>query len=170
MIALFVARLQPFHLGHLHAIKKILEKYDFILIAIGSSNASRQRPNPFSFEERKSMLIKVLTRENLIYRCKIVGVPDMADDEWTGEIKQYEFDVVVTGNDWTKKCLRGDYEITEPDFLEPAKYNATRIRNIIRLRGSWDFLVPEEVYEFVINKLKNGDVKIDGPVETSSEW
>ncbi len=171
MIALFVGRFQPFHLGHLHAIKKILEKYDSALIAVGSSDASRQRANPFSFEERKKMITGVLTRENIISRCEIVGLPDIPDDKkWAEEIKKYYFDVVVTGNDWTKKCLRDDYEITEPDFLEPEKYNATRIRNIIRLRGEWDFLVPEEIYEFVKEKLKTGGVRIDGEVEKNIEW
>ncbi len=171
MIALFVCRLQPFHLGHLHAIKKILEKYDSILIAIGSSDVSRQRMNPFSFEERKKMLTEVLTKENLISRCEIVGISDIPDDKkWAEEIEKYDFVAVVTGNDWTKKCLQDDYEITEPDFLEPEKYNATRIRNIIRLRGKWDFLVPKEVYEFVTTKLKTGEVKIEGSVEKTADW
>src|SRR3989338_3284592 len=110
MIALFVARLQPMHKGHLHAIKKILEKYDSILIAIGSSDASRQRANPFSFEERKQMVKTVLKNENILDRCEVVGIPDIADDKkWVEEIKKYDFDVVITGNDWTKKCLEVDY-------------------------------------------------------------
>lgn len=171
MIALFVCRLQPLHFGHLHAIKKILEKYEFVLIAIGSSDASRQRSNPFSFDERKEMLTIVLKKENLLARCEIVGIPDIADDKkWTEEMEKHEFDVVVTGNNWTKKCLEGDYEIISPDFLEPEKYNATRIRNIIRLRGEWKFLVPEGVYEFVKRKLDSGEVRIDGPVEEIKDW
>ncbi|MBI2085015.1 MAG: nicotinamide-nucleotide adenylyltransferase [Candidatus Aenigmarchaeota archaeon] len=171
MIALFVGRFQPFHLGHLHAIKKILEKYDNILIAIGSANASRQRSNPFSFDERKKMAEVVLKEENIFEGCKIVGLPDIPDDKkWAEEIEKYDFDVVVTGNDWTKKCLEKDYKIAAPDFLEPEKYNATRIRNIIRLRGEWKHLVPEEVYEFVTKKLKSGEVKIDGVVEKTADW
>lgn len=171
MKALFVARLQPLHKGHLHAIKKILEKYESVLIAIGSSNASRQRSNPFSFGERKEMLTIVLKKENLLASCETVGIPDTGDDKkWAEEIERYDFDVVVTGNEWTKKCLEKDYEIIPPDFLEPEKYNATRIRNIIRLRGNWDFLVPDEIYDFVKKKLGSGEVKIDGKLEKSSDW
>ncbi|MBI3413232.1 MAG: adenylyltransferase/cytidyltransferase family protein [Candidatus Aenigmarchaeota archaeon] len=171
MIALFVCRLQPMHKGHLHAIKKILEKYDSVLIAVGSSNASRQRSNPFSFPERKQMTTEVLEKEGLLDKCKIIGIPDIPDDEkWAEEIKKYDFDVVVTGNDWTRKCLEADYEIVLPDFLEPEKYNATRIRNIIRLRGSWDHLVPQSVYEFVKKMLDSGEAKIDGVVEKTMDW
>lgn len=32
---LFVGRFQPFHLGHLHVIKELLEKVDELIIAIG---------------------------------------------------------------------------------------------------------------------------------------
>lgn len=171
MRALFLGRFEPFHLGHLHAIKKILEKYDSVLIAIGSSDSSRQRANPFSFEERKEMITEVLKKEGLAGKCGIVGIPDVSDDaKWVEQIEKYDFDVVVTGNDWTKKCLEKDYEIIRPDFLEPEKYNATRIRNIIRLRGEWNFLVPEEVYEFVKKKLGSGEVRIDGKLESPGGW
>lgn len=158
-------------MGHLHAIKKILEKYDSVLIAIGSSDASRQRANPFSFDERREMLGIILKKENLLARCEIVGIPDIGDDKkWAEEIEKHEFDVVVTGNDWTKRCLEYDYEIVPPDFLEPEKYNATRIRNIIRLRGEWKFLVPKEVYGFVKKKIDSGEVKIDGKPEENKDW
>ena len=171
MKALFPGRFQPFHLGHLHAMKKILEKYDSVLIAIGSSDASRQRANPFSFDERKEMITGVLRKENILGRCEIVGMPDTPDDKkWVEEIKKYNFDVVITGNKWTRECLEDDYEIITPDFLEPEKYNATRIRNIIRLRGDWDFLVPDEIYGFVKRKLGSGEVKIEGAVEKSLDW
>ena len=171
MKALFVCRLQPFHNGHLHAIKKILDKYESVLIAIGSSNASRQRENPFSFDERREMITEVLEKENILYKCKIVGVPDITDDKkWVEEIEKYDFDVVVTGNDWTRRCLEANYETVSPDFLEPEKYNATRIRNIIRLRGEWKFLVPYEVYDFVKRKLDSGEVKIDGKPEKNKDW
>ncbi|MBI4176957.1 MAG: adenylyltransferase/cytidyltransferase family protein [Candidatus Aenigmarchaeota archaeon] len=171
MIALFVCRLQPMHNGHLHAIKKILGKYGSVLVAIGSSNVSRQRANPFSFEERKEMLTSVLGKENLLGLCRIVGIPDIGNDGlWAKEFEKYGFEVVVTGNDWTKRCLSPGHKTEDPDFLEPEKYNATRIRNIIRLRGEWKFLVPGEVYAFVKKKLDSGEVKIDGELEKTTRY
>ncbi len=171
MKALFVCRLQPLHNGHLHAIKKILEKYDSVLIAIGSSQASRERSNPFSFSERKEMLERVLKKEKLIENCEIVGMPDFYDDKkWAEDAEKHEFDVVVTGNEWTRRCLSPEYRIEAPDFLEPEKYNATRIRNLIRQDRDWKDLVPKEVFGFVEKKLDSGEVKIEGKTEKAGDW
>ncbi len=171
MRALFVCRLQPMHKGHLHAIKKILEKYDSVLIAIGSSQASRERSNPFSFDERKEMLEAVLKNEKLLKRCDIVGIPDVNDDaEWRRLVEKYGFDIVVTGNEWTKRCLSSDYIIEDPDFLEPEKLNATRIRNLIRQNRDWEDLVPGEVFKFVSEKTKADKIKIEGKNEKADDW
>ena len=51
MTALFIGRFQPFHSGHVDAIKQISEKE--IIIGIGSSQYSGTDDNPYSFEERK---------------------------------------------------------------------------------------------------------------------
>jgi len=56
MIALFIGRFQPFHSGHLDAIKQISEEE--IIIGIGSSQYSKTEENPYSFEERKKMIKK----------------------------------------------------------------------------------------------------------------
>ncbi len=171
MKALFVARLQPLHYGHLHAIKKILEKYDSVLVAIGSSQLSRERNNPFSFDERKRMLETTLKSEGLLDRCEIVGIPDLNNDEkWFREVEKYDFDVVITGNEWTRRCLEKKYNVIEPDFLEPEKYNSTNIRNVIRKQGNWSMFVPKSVYDFVTEKLRSGEVSISGPEETKKEW
>lgn len=168
---LFVARLQPLHLGHVHAIKKILEKYDSVLIAIGSSQASRERNNPFSFEERKTMLENVLRDVGILEKCEIIGIPDVYDDrKWFRLVEQYDFDVVVTGNAWTRRCLEKKYPVIEPDFLKPEKYNSTRIRNAIREHDEWAVLVPKQVFEFVKKKINSGKVSIGGPAEKKHDW
>ena len=56
MNALFIGRFQPFHLGHLHVIKKYYNKYDILFIGIGSSQYHHTAENPFTYEERKSMI------------------------------------------------------------------------------------------------------------------
>ena len=171
MRALFVARMQPLHLGHLYAIKKILDKYDSVLIAIGSSQASRERSNPFSFEERKEMLTAVLKSEKILDRCDVAGIPDVNDDAvWRGLIEKYDFDVVITGNNWTRRCLSPDYRVEMPDFLEPKKYNATRIRNLIRQGRYWKGLVPGKVFDFAAEKIRSGKLKMEGKNEKADDW
>ncbi|MFH0890382.1 MAG: adenylyltransferase/cytidyltransferase family protein [Candidatus Aenigmatarchaeota archaeon] len=166
-----MARLQPFHNGHLHAIKKILEKYNSVLIAIGSSQASRERNNPFSFDERKAMLKNVLKGEGIFEKCEIVGIPDVNnDEEWLRLVEKYDFDVAVTGNAWTRRCLEKKYPVFEPAFLEPEKYNSTSIRNAIRKHDAWSDLVPKQVFDFVTEKIDSGEVLISGQAERKREW
>jgi len=54
--AVFIGRFQPLHLGHEAIIRKGLEIANHVLIVVGSSTASRSLRNPFTFEERKTMI------------------------------------------------------------------------------------------------------------------
>jgi len=65
MPAIFIGRFQPFHKGHLKAIKWILERKNEILIVIRSIQEFSMEENPFSFNERKEMLERTfLTEKN----------------------------------------------------------------------------------------------------------
>ena len=57
---LFVGRFQPFHNGHLHAVKFALGKVDVLWIAIGSAQKSYEKKNPFTAGERLTMIKAVL--------------------------------------------------------------------------------------------------------------
>ena len=145
--ALFVARLQPPHKGHMNAIREILKKYKKIVIAVGSIN-KHDKNNPFSFHERKSMLNAVLRKYK--NRCKIIGVQDVKSDrKWAKEImKKAKFDVVVTANPWTAKCFSG-YKIVKPKMVNQKKYNGTRIRKMIRENKQWKSLVPKQIVPII---------------------
>ncbi|MEM2975778.1 MAG: adenylyltransferase/cytidyltransferase family protein, partial [Candidatus Bathyarchaeia archaeon] len=45
---LFVGRFQPFHLGHLTAVKNILKSVDELVIIVGSAQYSHRLDNPFT--------------------------------------------------------------------------------------------------------------------------
>ena len=57
MNGLLIGRFQPFHLGHLDALKFALSKVEKLWIGIGSSNKPNQKQNPFSADERKQMIL-----------------------------------------------------------------------------------------------------------------
>ena len=57
MIGFLIGRFQPFHLGHLEAIKFALSKVEYLHIGIGSSNKSHEARNPFTADERKQMIL-----------------------------------------------------------------------------------------------------------------
>lgn len=54
--AVFIGRFQPLHRGHEAIINKAFEISNHTLIIVGSSTASRSLRNPFTFEERKTMI------------------------------------------------------------------------------------------------------------------
>lgn len=140
-----IGRFQPVHLGHLYAIKEAIKKFDELVIGIGSSNESNTWRNPFSFEERKEMLKRAGVK------CKIVGIPDVGDDkEWCKQIsKMVNFDVVVTGSEWIKRCFSGKKDVIKPNFLLPEIYNGTRIREKIVKDEEWKDLVPRKIANYI---------------------
>src|SRR5579872_3162107 len=83
MDGLLIGRFQPFHKGHLEAVKIGLSKVDNLWIGIGSSNKNHEKRNPFTAEERKEMILSSLDSKTL-ERIKIFFVPDTGDHErWT---------------------------------------------------------------------------------------
>lgn len=79
MPAIFIGRFQPFHKGHLEAIKWILKREKSIFIVIGSTQEFSNKNNPFSFKERKEMIKRTLLAEK-IKNFKIYGIPDFPED------------------------------------------------------------------------------------------
>jgi len=52
----FIARFQPFHLGHQDIIKQALKKAKRVIILVASSSTSRSFQNPWSFKEREEFI------------------------------------------------------------------------------------------------------------------
>ena len=158
--ALFIGRFQPFHQAHLSDIKLALKECYKVIIAIGSSQESGTKENPFSYEERKEMIEKTL-KAHKILSYDIIPVPDINDDnKWVDHVKKIipEFDVVYTGNDFTEKLFKEKNIKVKKIELIP-KINATEIRKRILHGNDWRELVPKEVAEYVekvagIEKIK----------------
>jgi len=54
----FIGRFQVFHNGHFDVIKRALTIADHVAIVIGSANAPRTIRNPFTYEERKKVILE----------------------------------------------------------------------------------------------------------------
>jgi bifunctional NMN adenylyltransferase/nudix hydrolase len=52
----YIGRFQPFHLGHQMVIKEALKQSQRLLILVGSTNQPRTPKNPWTYEERVSMI------------------------------------------------------------------------------------------------------------------
>ncbi len=126
MKALFIGRFQPFHAGHLDAIKQISETE--IIIGIGSSQYNGTDDNPYSFEERKQMIEKALAHEKISYQ--IISIPDIHDEvNWVEHVENTvgNFDIVYTGNDWVKRLFKGK-NIPVKDIKINIPISGTKIR------------------------------------------
>ncbi len=156
---LIIGRFQPFHNGHLYAIKNALKKVDELVIAIGSSQYVNTEDNPFSFEERIEMIENTLVKED-IGNCTIFPVPDIGDDsKWVEHVKVLvpRFSIVFSGNGFVIKLFKKEgYKAEKVDFLEGI--NGTDVRDKIIKNKDWKTLVPEEAAK-VIDKV-NGVKRI----------
>jgi len=148
--ALFIGRFQPFHRAHLADIKLILKECDKVIIAIGSSQESLTKENPFSYEEREKMIEETL-KAHKIFDYDIIPVPDVNDDEeWVDHVKKIvpEFDVVYTGNELTEKLFKEkNIKVRKIELIH--NINATEIRKRILYGNDWKELVPEEISEYI---------------------
>ena len=58
-LAVYIGRFQPYHNGHVKVIEDGLKIADRVLVLVGSSNSPRTEKNPFTFEERKEILVDI---------------------------------------------------------------------------------------------------------------
>lgn len=162
---LFVGRFQPFHLGHIGAIKDILKEVDELVIVIGSAQNSHTVDNPFTAGERLIMVRKALEETGIDYlRVWVVPVPDVhLHMMWVSAVEGYtpSFDVVYSNEPLTRRLfMEANYNVKAIRFYERKLYSSTEIRAKMLKGESWETLVPESVAAFIkeidgVNRLRD---------------
>jgi nicotinamide-nucleotide adenylyltransferase len=145
---LFIARFQPFHLGHLSAIKQSLKICEKIVFVIGSSNQNFSLDNPLTKQERYQILQKVIDKQKL---SKFVKKIILFDDYfnhivWMEELikKAPEFDLVISNNNLISTLADyKKYDYFQPKFDERQKNQGKIIRSKMINGQNWQSLVPE---------------------------
>lgn len=81
----FIGRFQPFHNGHKAIVDAAVKQAKEVIIVVGSSFASRNIRNPFTFEERRQMIKSVFPQDNV----KVVPVSDYPydDNKWVHAVQ-----------------------------------------------------------------------------------
>lgn len=90
-LSVFIGRFQPFHVGHLHNIRKALSVSDRLVLLVGSSSCAPSIKNPFSFEMRKQMILADLALTDIDReRVAIEPLRDFYYDEnsWLANVRQ----------------------------------------------------------------------------------
>lgn len=152
--ALFIGRFQPFHYGHLFAIKYALEYTDFLYIGLGSANRSHEKRNPFTAAERILMIKSVLEKENIDQsRWMIIPIPDVKVHYlWTKIVRMLvpKFEIVFSNDPLTLRLFSEEnFPVIEVPLTEREKFIATEIRNRILEGQPWEHLVPEPVIKII---------------------
>ncbi|MGI0101679.1 MAG: nicotinamide-nucleotide adenylyltransferase [Nitrosotalea sp.] len=153
MNGLLIGRFQPFHIGHLSAVKFALSQVENLWIGIGSSNKSHEKRNPFTADERKEMILSSLDPENA-KKIQVYFVPDTGDhDKWTYHVDSIvpKYDIVFSNDDFTLSLYkkRGIDTIQVP-LLQRETVSGTNIREMIASDKDWSSLVPEGTKDVLI--------------------
>lgn len=162
MNGLLIGRFQPFHLGHLEALRFALSKVDKLWIGLGSSNKPPQKNNPFSAEERKEMILSSID-DSLKNNIQIYFIPDFEDHKkWIEHIDTIvpKFDLVFTNDEMTEYLYsKRKTRVLPIPFTKRDVLSGTNIRDLILSDQPWEHLVPEGTKKFLIENNAQHRIK-----------
>jgi len=154
-IALFVGRFQPLHHGHIYMLNKILKLYKNVKIGVGSSQFSKTKINPFTYEERINFITSTLNKRGITsQRFSIYPIPDIFNaSEWVNHVISIvgSFDTIFSNSDWVRQLFQNEgYTVGQKIGIFKKKYNASNIRKLIsKDHKNWTILVPKEVVTLI---------------------
>jgi nicotinamide-nucleotide adenylyltransferase len=162
---LYVGRFQPFHRGHLDAIKYSLGQVDELVIVIGSAQYSHNSYNPFTAGERLVMVRQAL-READVEDSKlwIVPVPDVhLHMLWVSAVEGYtpKFTEVFSNEPLTRRLfMEAGYKVRNIPLFERQLYMSSLVRERMCKGESWMALVPKSVADFIneidgVNRIRD---------------
>ena len=151
---LFIGRFQPFHKGHLAAVKFALAKVDQLVIVVGSAQKSHEPMNPFTAGERIRMIKASLDFEKVdASKILIIPVPDVeVHSLWTRQVDMLvpKYDLVFANDPFTLILFRErGVKTIEAPMINRSKMQATGIRSRMATGGKWEGLVPAAVARIV---------------------
>jgi len=162
---LYVGRFQPFHLGHLGAIKEVLKEIDELAIVIGSAQYSHNPSNPFTAGERLVMIRRALEEAKVdISKVWIVPVPDVhLHMLWVSALEGYtpKFNIVYSNEPLTRRLFtEAGYIVKNIPYYNRNIYMSTIIREKMIKDENWTELVPKSVANFIkeidgVNRLRD---------------
>jgi nicotinamide-nucleotide adenylyltransferase len=142
-------RFNPPHRGHLALIKRLAKKVDFLIVAVGNSEARDTKRNPFDGDERVKMLRSYL-REEKVGVKKVIAVED--GDSWASSIhnlfgKCGEFDVLFTDHKIIARLI-GD-RVKVVGFRRAGNVSSTLVRDSIARGEEWESLTGRSVVALI---------------------
>jgi nicotinamide-nucleotide adenylyltransferase len=151
---LYIGRFQPFHLGHLEAVKHILGKVDELVIVVGSAHDSHTVENPFTAGERITMIRLALKEAKIdANRYTVLPLPDAEFHKvWVSHLLSQapSFDMVFTNEPLTGRLLKeAGMRVEKIPMFNRGAFTATEVRKRIIEGKNWEELLPRSVANYV---------------------
>lgn len=152
--ALYPGRFQPFHLGHLEAVKYILSEVSEVIIMIGSAMQSHTLRDPFTSGERITMIRLALTEAGISPdKYYVVPVPDLEiHGIWVSHVCSLvpKFDIVYSNEPLTRRLfIEAGFTVKSIPFYKRAHCSAAEIRDRMLKGVSWESLLPKSVVKYI---------------------
>ena len=152
--ALYPGRFQPFHLGHLEAVKHVLGESSEIIMMIGSASQSHTLENPFTAGERTSMIKLALDEAGVDpYRYFVIPVTDLqVHSIWVSHVCSFvpRFDVVYSNEPLTRRLfIEAGFTVKPIPFFKRKTCSSTEIRKRMLRDSSWEELLPKSVARYI---------------------
>lgn len=162
MDGLLIGRFQPFHLGHLDALRFALTKVENLWLGLGSSNKPIEKNNPFLAKERKQMILSSID-DSMKEKISIYFIPDLDNHvKWIEMIDDIvpQFQIVFSNDPLTDHLYsKRSVQVIPIPFLNRDHLSGTNIRKLIISDQKWEHLVPEGTKNFLIQNSANDRLK-----------
>lgn len=132
-----LGRFQPFHKGHAYLVLKahdMLSNDDELVVAIGSKQAGWEPENPWTSEERQSMIQAWADAQEIT--CDIVAIDDINDPpNWVEHASKIHGDGILVTTDEATATLYKDsnFQVLEMEMNERERLEGWRIRQTAKM-------------------------------------
>lgn len=143
---LFIARAQPFHLGHLACIQKIATEVDEVIVLLALSESSYSLHNPTTAGERIEMIQPVL-EFNIPGRYHLAAAPmesHTASNIGELQILLPEFEVIYSNNS-TTRAMALSMGLPCCPILSTVQVSGSMVRETLIRGNDVTSLVPPEI-------------------------
>ena len=152
MDGLLIGRFQPFHLGHLEALRFALSRVEKLWVGLGSSNKPVEKNNPFTAQQRKEMILSSVDG-SMREKISIYLIPDVDNHiRWIEKIDATvpKFDMIFSNDDLTKHLYsKRNIKVLGIPFLNRDSLSGTNIRDLIVNDQRWEDFVPDGTRNFL---------------------